>query len=73
MSSPKIRSHSVLAIQFDDAGKVVSTDRSGIDSVAFLLPDGDETPTLGRERGFLEDLFGNIGTVGAPGAGGTPQ
>ena len=26
-------------------------------------------PTLGRERGFLEDLFGNIGAVGAPGAG----
>ena len=73
MSSPKIRSHSVLAIQFDDAGKVVSTDRSGIDSVAFLSPDGDETPTLGRERGFLEDLFGKIGTVGAPGAGGAPQ
>lgn len=72
LSSPKIQSHSVLAVQFDAAGKVVNTDRSGIDRVATLSPDGDETPTLGRERGFLEDLFGNIGTVGAPGAGG-PQ
>ena len=26
--------------------------------------------TLGRERGFLEDLFGNIGQVGAAGMGG---
>ena len=26
--------------------------------------------TLGRERSFLEDLFGNIGQVGAPGMGG---
>ena len=72
MSSPKIRSHSVLAVQFDAAGNVTSTDRTGIDRVTFLSPDGDETPTLGRERGFLEDLFGNIGTVGAPGAG-APQ
>ena len=72
MSSPKIRSHSVLAVQFDASGNVIGTDRTGIDRVTFLSPDGDETPTLGRERGFLEDLFGNIGTVGAPGAG-APQ
>ena len=32
-----------------------------------LSPDGDATPTLGRERSFLEDLFGNIGAVGAAG------
>ena len=67
---PKIRSHSVLAVQFDEAGNVATVDRSGIEQVVALTPDGDETPTLGRERGFLEDLFGNIGTVGAPGAGG---
>ena len=34
---------------------------------------GDATPTLGRERTFLEDLFGNIGAVGAPGAAGPGQ
>ena len=61
---PKIEQHSVLAVQFDDAGNVVSTERSGMEQVARISPDGDETPTLGRERGFLEDLFGNIGTVG---------
>lgn len=73
LQSPKIRSHSVLAVQFDDAGNVVGTERGGLEQVAFISPDGDETPTLGRERGFLEDLFGNIGTIGAPGAGGPPQ
>ncbi len=67
---PRIRSHTVLAVRFDDGGNVVAADRSGIDQVVYLRPDGDETPTLGRERGFLEDLFGNIGTVGAPGTGG---
>ena len=64
---PRIREHSVMAIQFDDAGNVKSVERSGIDQVVYLQPDGDKTPTLGRERGFLEDLFGNIGQVGAGG------
>lgn len=67
---PRIASHSVLTVKFDDVGNVISTDRSGMDKVVFLSPDGDKTPTLGRERGFLEDLFGNIGQVGAPGMGG---
>lgn len=67
---PRIREHSVLAVKFDEAGNVVATDRSGLEQVTYLSPDGNETPTLGRERGFLEDLFGNIGAVGAPGAGG---
>lgn len=67
---PRIRNHGVLAVKFDAAGNVASVERSGVDQVVFLQPDGDKTPTLGRERGFLEDLFGNIGTVGAPGAGG---
>ena len=66
---PRIATHSVLAVRFDEAGNVIAADRSGLDQVVYLQPDGDETPTLGRERGFFEDLFGNIGTVGAPGQG----
>lgn len=66
---PRIRDHAVMAIQFDDAGNVESVERSGIEEVVFLQPDGDKTPTLGRERGFLEDLFGNIGQVGGLGGG----
>jgi outer membrane protein assembly factor BamE (lipoprotein component of BamABCDE complex) len=67
---PRIRQHNVLAVRFDDAGNVAEVDRSGIDEVVYLRPDGDETPTLGRERGFLEDLFGNIGRVGGVGGPG---
>ncbi|WFL78197.1 outer membrane protein assembly factor BamE [Altererythrobacter arenosus] len=67
---PRIKSHSVLAVSFDDAGNVVRAETSGVEQLAYISPDGDETPTLGRERGFLEDLFGNIGQVGAPGPGG---
>ncbi len=69
---PRIDSHSVLAVRFDAAGNVASVDRSGIDEVTYLQPDGDMTPTLGRERSFLEDLFGNIGQVGAGGPGAGP-
>lgn len=64
---PKINAQSVLAVTFDAAGNVAAIDRSGLDRVVYLSPDGNETPTLGRERGFLEDLFGNIGAVGAAG------
>lgn len=67
---PRIQTHQVLAVRFDESGNVLATDRTGLDQVVYLSPDGAETPTLGRERTFLEDLFGNIGTVGAPGAGG---
>ena len=70
---PRIREHSVLAVTFDASGKVTGVKRSGVDQVVFLDPNGNKTPTLGRERGFLEDLFGNIGQVGGgglPGGGG---
>lgn len=68
---PRIQQHYVLAVKFDEAGNVIAADQTGIDQVVYLQPEGDETPTLGRERGFLEDLFGNIGAVGSglPGGG----
>ncbi len=66
---PRIREHAVMAVQFDDAGRVIAVDRSGIDKVVYLNPNGNKTPTVGRERGFLEDLFGNIGQVGGMGGG----
>ena len=72
-SHPRIREHSVLAIKFDAAGRVADVQRSGIDRVVYLDPNSNKTPTLGRERSFLEDLFGNIGQVGGsgvPGGGG---
>ena len=71
---PRIRTHSVIAVQFDAQGRVVKVDRTGIEKVTFLDPNGKKTPVLGRERSFLEDLFGNIGQVGGGGlpGGGAP-
>lgn len=66
----RITGQRVIAIRFDPKGNVASVDRTGMELVARIDPNGDKTPTLGRERGFLEDLFGNIGQVGGVGPGG---
>lgn len=67
---PRTYQQTVLRVRFDAAGNVATIDRAGMEKVARLSPDGKTTPTLGRDRSFLEDLFGNIGAVGAPGMGG---
>lgn len=66
---PKPKDQLTLQISFDQAGNVTAVRKSGMDQVATIKPDSKTTPTLGRKRGFFQDLFGNIGAVGAPGAG----
>jgi outer membrane protein assembly factor BamE (lipoprotein component of BamABCDE complex) len=66
----------VLKITFDEAGNVKAVDRdNGLTQLADIDPEGDTTPVFGRDSGFFEDVFGNIGAVGAggSGAGGGPQ
>lgn len=67
---PRTKQQMVLRITFDAAGNVRALDKRGVEQVVRLDPDGHATPTLGRDRGFIEDLFGNIGAVGAGGVGG---
>ena len=62
-----------LKITFDQAGNVTAINRTGVDQVVGISPWDKKTPTLGRESNFFRDLFGNIGTVGAPGTGGPAQ
>lgn len=69
-ASPRPTAQDVLRVRFDAAGNVAAVDRIGMESIARLSPESDKTPTLGRERTFFEDIFGNIGAVGAPGMGG---
>ncbi len=68
-SAPRAKENLLIHIIFDDKGNVTAVERTGMEKVARIDPDGDKTPTLGRNRGFLEDLFGNIGQVGAGGQG----
>lgn len=71
---PKPTTQSIIAVTFDAQGNVASVSRRGLEQVANIDPANDETPTLGRESGVLEDLFGNIGRFGSAGAaGGPPQ
>ena len=77
-TTPKIKQHAVLAVRFDAGGKVISATHLGMEKVVHIRPNRDATPTLGRSRSFLQDLFGNIGQVGsfgnnAPTQGGGPN
>jgi outer membrane protein assembly factor BamE (lipoprotein component of BamABCDE complex) len=69
--SARTSEQTVLRVRFDPTGNVVAVDKRGMEQVARLNPDGHTTPTLGRHRSLLEDLFGNIGSVGAAGMGGS--
>ena len=63
--NPSVRRQLVLLIRFDGAGNVAKIEHSGKETVLALNPATRTTPTLGRKRGFFEELFGNIGTVGS--------
>jgi outer membrane protein assembly factor BamE (lipoprotein component of BamABCDE complex) len=71
---PKLTGQSILVISFDGNGNVTKVERRGMEQVAKIDPNPDKTPVLGREQGFFDDIFGNIGQVGAlPGGGAAPQ
>ncbi len=78
-SRPRANEQLILRVRFDDKGNVLAIDKAGLEKVVQLDPDGKKTPTLGKDRSFIEDLFGNIGTVGTGargpggGAGGGPN
>ncbi len=65
----------ILIVKFAADGTVSEVSRRGLEQVATISPEKDKTPTLGRETGIIEDLFGNIGQVGGipGGSGGPPQ
>ena len=66
---PHVTKEQVLRVRFDAKGNVSSIDKANVPHVADIKPDRHSTATLGRKRSFFEDLFGNIGQVGAMGGG----
>jgi outer membrane protein assembly factor BamE (lipoprotein component of BamABCDE complex) len=64
--TPRVKDQTVLRIRFDQAGNVIAVSQTGPELIATVNPVNDKTPTLGRKRTLLEDIFGNIGSVGAP-------
>ena len=72
-ASPRPTDQLLVTVQFDPKGNVATIDRNAtLDQVASINPAGDKTPTLGRKRSLLDEVFGNIGAVGAGGMGAPP-
>ena len=65
--NPHVTRQTVLMVRFDQKGNVAAVQRTGKELVMNVKPTGRQTPVLGRKRSFFEELFNNIGQVGAPG------
>jgi outer membrane protein assembly factor BamE (lipoprotein component of BamABCDE complex) len=61
--SQKVLDQDVLHIRFDAAGNVASVNTTGEELIAKIDPVNDKTPTLGRNRSFFDEVFGNIGVL----------
>jgi outer membrane protein assembly factor BamE (lipoprotein component of BamABCDE complex) len=71
---PRPTEQTLLHIRFNEAGMVEQVNRTGLELARAVSPIGDRTPTLGSERSFFAQIFGNIGAVGQGGeAGQTPD
>jgi outer membrane protein assembly factor BamE (lipoprotein component of BamABCDE complex) len=70
---PRPVEQQVLHVRFDDAGNVAAVNKTGLEQVASISPTAKETPTLGRDKSFFEELFGNIGQGGSSGLGTGPS
>ncbi|MDX1581234.1 MAG: outer membrane protein assembly factor BamE [Alphaproteobacteria bacterium] len=58
---PDTTEHQVVAITFDESGYVDNIGRLGMDDMRKIDPVGKKTPTRGKELGFFEQIFSNIG------------
>jgi len=65
--NPRVTKQTVMIVRFDPKGNVASVSRTGKELVMNIAPNHRETPTLCRKRSFFEELFVQIGQVGAPG------
>lgn len=68
--NPRVEKQTVLHVRFDQAGNVVSVDKTGKELVDNIKPVKQQTPTGGRKRTFFEDVFGGISSVGGGSGGG---
>ena len=71
LRGPGVTDQTILHVRFDQAGNVARVDRSGKEYIASIDPTNAKTPTLGRQRGFFDELFGNISSISQPGLPGS--
>ncbi len=69
--APQTTAELVLAVHFDKNGSLDPMKRYGLADARSVPLESKITPTRGKELGFLEQLFGNLGRFS--GAGGDTQ
>ena len=67
--TPKVEEAKIIHVRFDAAGNVVAVDKADEKQIASVNPMKGKTPTLGKKRSLLQEIFGNIGSVTQPGLG----
>jgi outer membrane protein assembly factor BamE (lipoprotein component of BamABCDE complex) len=71
---PDVTKRQILAVEFNDDGKVADVRTYGIEDGQVIALVDRETPSRGKEMSFLQQVFGNMGAMppGAPGANDGP-
>lgn len=70
----KSQSRKIMAVHFGERGIVSDIKRYTLADARDINPVNDKTPTRGKQLGFFEQIFGNIGrfagaSPGGPGGG----
>jgi outer membrane protein assembly factor BamE (lipoprotein component of BamABCDE complex) len=63
--APKLIERRVVAVDFTPEGVVERVDQYGLEDGRIINLVTRTTPTYGRRLGVLEQLFGNLGNIGA--------
>ena len=63
--APEVIERTVVAVRFDDLGRVTNVARYGVEDGEIIDLITRRTPTYGREITVLQQLFGNLGRLGA--------
>ncbi len=71
---PEVTKRQILAIEFNDDGKVGDIRTYGIEDGQVIALVDRETPSRGKEMSFLQQVFGNMGAMPptAPGSNNGP-
>jgi outer membrane protein assembly factor BamE (lipoprotein component of BamABCDE complex) len=67
--NPQVLDQQVVTVAFDDGGVVRGVERRGLADGRLIDPSTRETPSAGRELGFIEQLIGNVGRFNTEGKG----
>ena len=60
----EIKERTVLALRFDDSGKLANIKTTGLDGAQKVTPVERETATAGNKLSFVEQMIANIGRFG---------